>query len=932
MNDQFGSWDEFLQAVENQSQVRVLGVTDYCLLENYSKLKAYRDAGRLKDIEYVIPNLEFRLAPPTDKDTAVNIHLLVCPDDPQHETHISNALARLHWQYNHKRYSCTKPQLMSLGLAVDPSITSEKDALSKGVEQFKIDFSAFRDWYFQEPWLRSNSLVAVSGNKDGLSGFLVDGGWAAMREEITRLSAIIFSGRPGEAEFWIGAEAGKNQDFMFKLGGPKPCVHGSDAHELSKLFKPDEDRFCWIKADPTFEGLKQILLEPADRVYIGPTPPLYHDSARVIESVTLRRTNGWFNEETIPLNPGLVSIIGQKGSGKSALAELIAYGAGSWEPTDGSFLGRAGSHLDGLEVELKWGDGHATTEFLGRNFSAVGNVRFLSQRFVEKLCANDELGEDLVREIEAVIFDALDPTDTLNASTFQELRELRTDTTREEGEHLREEMLRLIRDETALRQTLGKIPEKQQRLTKLIEEADGLKKQMPQPASAEEAKTQADLLAARSKLGQLQADIGTHKQKRQKLVDVRGRIQGVTRELDRFRDEIKPILVAADILEGDHSLFVPAFPSGYDAVLKARDAALVQSIAALEGTPENPESLLGVQASIDRLSKLESDDKARHDRVKGIQTRLAAIDVEMQRLSTEIGQREAIRSEIESSRKKRLDAYIAFFSNLADEQKILEELYKPVHDKLAHREHEQDLQFSIRWEADLDRWIARGSQLMDQRKAVPYGTIDGMRQQATQLLVAAWTSGDPVRVGKAHEKFMEEFRKLPPSDYLRNGVTFEELLTWLYDVDQVGLNYGLKYRGTDLEKLSPGTKGIVLLILYLGLDERDTRPLVVDQPDENLDNESIFELLTTYFRSAKRRRQIILITHNPNLVVNGDSEQVVVATARIGESGLPYISYVANSLENSAADETGIRQRTCKILEGGTKAFQRRERRYALVA
>ena len=106
----------------------------------------------------------------------------------------------------------------------------------------------------------------------------------------------------------------------------------------------------------------------------------------------------------------------------------------------------------------------------------------------------------------------------------------------------------------------------------------------------------------------------------------------------------------------------------------------------------------------------------------------------------------------------------------------------------------------------------------------------------------------------------------------RTGVTVQDVREWLYGVDHIRLTYGLKYNGVDLENLSPGTKGIVLLILYLGMDVSDTRPLIVDQPDENLDNESIYEFLTAYFKSAKTRRQILLITHNPNLVVNADSE------------------------------------------------------------
>lgn len=130
------------------------------------------------------------------------------------------------------------------------------------------------------------------------------------------------------------------------------------------------------------------------------------------------------------------------------------------------------------------------------------------------------------------------------------------------------------------------------------------------------------------------------------------------------------------------------------------------------------------------------------------------------------------------------------------------------------------------------------------------------------------------------------------------------------------------------ESLSPGTKGIVLLILYLGMDTNDTRPLIVDQPDENLDNESIYSLLTPYFRAAKVRRQVIVITHNPNLVVNSDSEQIIIATAKKQDNGLPVISYAAGALEDNTA--TGTRSQVCKILEGGDVAFRKRERRYAI--
>ena len=222
--------------------------------------------------------------------------------------------------------------------------------------------------------------------------------------------------------------------------------------------------------------------------------------------------------------------------------------------------------------------------------------------------------------------------------------------------------------------------------------------------------------------------------------------------------------------------------------------------------------------------------------------------------------------------------------------------------------------------------------MFDQRRAIPYGTMEGLADAARKILAPAWISGDPERIRLAMEEFLAEFRRreLSPNKYMRSGGTVQDVFEWLYEVEHVKLGYGLKYNGVELEKLSPGTKGIVLLILYLGMDVADTRPLIIDQPDENLDNESIYELLTTYFKTAKRRRQIIVITHNPNLVVNADTEQVIIASAERRQNGLPHITYQSGPLENNTPEDQGIRQQVCRILEGGSDAFRKRERRYAL--
>ena len=146
---------------------------------------------------------------------------------------------------------------------------------------------------------------------------------------------------------------------------------------------------------------------------------------------------------------------------------------------------------------------------------------------------------------------------------------------------------------------------------------------------------------------------------------------------------------------------------------------------------------------------------------------------------------------------------------------------------------------------------------------------------------------------------------------------------WLYSTNHITVGYGLQYDGVDIEQLSPGTRGIVLLLLYLAIDAEDDRPLIIDQPEENLDPQSIFQELVYRFRDAKKRRQIIIVTHNANLVVNTDADQVIVANCGPHRAGqLPFITYESGGLENAS-----IRRHVCDILEGGERAFRERAKR-----
>lgn len=182
-----------------------------------------------------------------------------------------------------------------------------------------------------------------------------------------------------------------------------------------------------------------------------------------------------------------------------------------------------------------------------------------------------------------------------------------------------------------------------------------------------------------------------------------------------------------------------------------------------------------------------------------------------------------------------------------------------------------------------------------------------------------------------------EEQKILVEDQLRENYTLEDYFNWLFDPSYFEIISSLKFDDTDLYMLSPGQKGIILLILYLKIDEDDYRPLIIDQPEENLDNLSVYKDLIEYFRERKQYRQIIIVTHNPNLVVNTDAEQVIIADYNGRRT--PRLQYEFGSLEDQAKKipdlgvdefEDGIIEQVCNILEGGETAFSSRKRKYQI--
>lgn len=177
---------------------------------------------------------------------------------------------------------------------------------------------------------------------------------------------------------------------------------------------------------------------------------------------------------------------------------------------------------------------------------------------------------------------------------------------------------------------------------------------------------------------------------------------------------------------------------------------------------------------------------------------------------------------------------------------------------------------------------------------------------------------------------------------LKAGSEPEQALRNILD-DWYNIKYIVKMGNDSIDVMSPGKKALVLLQLLIDLADSDC-PILIDQPEDDLDNRSIFEQLIPFIRRKKVERQIIIVTHNANIVVGADAEEVVVANQDGIDSTkkAKRFEYRSGSIENDRpkykADGTtvdegilnsqGVQQHICDILEGGIRAFEKRKNKY----
>ena len=174
-------------------------------------------------------------------------------------------------------------------------------------------------------------------------------------------------------------------------------------------------------------------------------------------------------------------------------------------------------------------------------------------------------------------------------------------------------------------------------------------------------------------------------------------------------------------------------------------------------------------------------------------------------------------------------------------------------------------------------------------------------------------------------------------DVVKDVLTLTEKILFTAEME------GDKIGGFKKSTMTAGKQALFALKLILGESE-DKWPLLIDQPEDDLDSRSIYDHIVPFLKKKKKERQIIMVSHNANLVIGSDSEQIIVSNRsgddRPNEDGKEF-NYFSGSIENTKVKDTekekidilksqGIREHACDVLDGGEIAFEHRRNKYNL--
>lgn len=912
-NDQFTSPDmdsfcKILFKKAYQKKIVTIGITDYFLIDNYNNVLNYQkkiDSNSEftpEEKEYIrkiclLPNIELRMLPVTDSGTLVNIHCIFNP------AIVSSLNLEFYSKIksNGTHYPLTKEGLIAYGKSLfdyeessnDSNQEDENKYINKAVQSFVIDINNLKQIFEENLNLRDNTIIVVSNsNNDGASALqehykLFEGNSSnldGLRKEIYKLSDCIFSSNPKDREFFLGKKEGiSEKDVINKCGSIKPCIHGSDAHCEEKLFEPDQKRYCWIKAETSFNGLKQIIYEPEDRVCIREQKPEEKRTYQVIDSIQFNHED--FPKKPIYFNQNLTTIIGGRSSGKSILLGALAKYIDPTVIIKTDVNGKTSMHdhyVNDLckNLTIKWKD---------EQKDQIRKIEYFRQSQINGYASDP-------KEIDKII-ERIIKKNSVKNSAFEKYSFFKLNN--------QKEITNKIAELIDLRDKKYNIDNK----IKEIGNKSGL---------------QIEILKIKNEIEEI---------KRNQL--------GILTESEIKDYEI--LLESCHSLENEKSMLIK--DNNTLSVLKNKE--IISSITSeITGLSEETQKKIN-----EFFASLKQDTQKKW---------FAFIDsLEKNNVNTIESHETNINNTYSSEIYKKGNTYFSSNEEYLQKDKLLkEEQFKLQQIEKLEKEQNTILEnYHNLFKNILDLNYKYYEEITCLAKLIKENNsgveisaeINFENEAYTKVLVESFNKQSGIGKGytdfcftniKDFKKFLQTVLHCIDNDMIKlmKTTSLQTVLTAMLAINYFSISYKVKYEGDALDSMSEGKKAYIVLRLLLDFDEADW-PILIDQPEDDLDNRAIFTDLVKYLKNKKKTRQIILVTHNPNIVVGADSELVIVANRHGSKNENPEkvkFCYYGDTLEHSFINKNektilykkGIKEHVCEILEGGDAAFKLRENKY----
>ena len=881
------SWIKFVEQIENLKEpYSVIGVNDYFTIEGYKKLKEFQNQGKLQKI-ILFPLIELRVRTfgnlgAEDPWRRVNMHILFDNKDVEKiETQFLNLL-----KFDYTTFSktgLTRENIIEFGNNLIQAIPENK---RNGASPLDMGFSSLNFDHREVCTLLEQSglnyLIAIG--KAEWDAMRWDGSIAEKIDIIER-SHFVFTSAAN-----VNAHQ-KSKNALNQQGYNIPLLDCSDAHTFSDKTdsknNPIKDRlgncFTWIKADKTFEGLRQVIYEPASRLFINenkPIPPPRKIDFLKIDfpnDTTIIRNDDRHSPDKaaefclrgsreIHFSPYFTCIIGGRGAGKSTILNIIAKKLGH----DDSFFKKnilCSLHNSDIPKEIKELENYVSIE-------GTGEIEYISQNEVELFAEDKE-------KLTTAIYDRLSQKSDKDFLPF---------------ESKIEKNISLINKQLKDISTIYEKKIELQNVKKLLENDQKIVHSFDNP-------TYSNLTNEINTVGSLIERINIAKQKYTDLIaslgDLTDKYDFKINEPNLIEKEIENVVRQLRIIT-DQKLDFTAADEESKHLLKKQSELLLELESYLKNQGLSQENINDYERAARAVPQYETQINSLETEIIGIEKALSIFE----------------------------ENKIVFFDDKNNLEALICETLEPFNIELKSiNSNVKDIKFvyEFDYEKVKEAIFTAFWNYFDTKRPKDFGLNTQINAVNRYLF-----ENDPRTVlTQTRDSFCSRYELKGKSE--REETQAKQYLLKLFETEVNFEIYKLLilkccinplefkgitgfYDNRELKSCSFGQRCTAVIVALLSFGNK---PLLIDEPEAHLDSKLIAEYLVDLVKQRKQERQIIFATHNANFVVNGDAE--LILHLEVDAYNQTQITPV--SIENIEHREKLL------LLEGGEEAFRKRDRR-----